>query len=47
VPVPLEPGTHSFSSSLRLSGGGISLKASAGALTVSPDRRRVEVTLKR
>jgi hypothetical protein len=47
VPLALEPGPHSFSSSLKLSGGGVSLQASAGTLTISPDRTRIEITLKR
>jgi hypothetical protein len=47
VPLPLEPGSRTFSSSLRLSGGGLTLQAFAGTLTVSPDRMRVEIALKR
>jgi hypothetical protein len=47
VPLPLEAGSHVISSSLKLSGGGISLQASAGTVIVSPEKTKVEVTLKR
>ncbi len=47
VPLALEPGSRSFASSLYLSGGGLSLQASSGSLVVSPDRSKIEITLKR
>jgi hypothetical protein len=45
--LPLEPGSRTFTSSFRMSGGGVSLQAAAGTLTISPDRTRIEITLKR
>jgi hypothetical protein len=47
VAVPLEPGTRESRSSLRISGGGIVLQASVGTVVISPDRARIDVTLKR
>ena len=47
VPLSLEPGPHSFATSLRLSGGGVSLQASAGIVTVSSDGSKIEIALKR
>jgi len=47
VPLALKPGPHAFASSLRLSGGGVTLQASSGTLNVSPDGTRIEINLKR
>jgi len=47
VPLGLEPGTRTFSSSLRATGGGVSIQGSAGTLAVSPDKLKVIITLKR
>ena len=47
APLALQPGLHSFASSLTVSGGGINLRGSAGTLTVSPDGLKVEIAFKR
>ncbi|MCI0408710.1 MAG: hypothetical protein L0191_09135, partial [Acidobacteria bacterium] len=46
-PFALEPGTREFRSSLQLSSEGASLQAVSGAVSVSADGTRVEITLKR
>ena len=47
LPLSLEPGPRSFDRSLRLSGGGVTLQGSAGDLLVSPDKLKIEITLRR
>ncbi len=47
TPFALEPGTREFRSSLKLSSDGVSLQAVAGAVSISADGTRVDITLKR
>jgi hypothetical protein len=47
TPLALQPGTREFRSSLKLSSEGVALQAVAGAITISADGARVEITLKR
>ena len=47
TPLALAPGSREFRSSIKLSSEGASLQAVSGAISVSPDGNRVEITLKR
>jgi hypothetical protein len=47
VPLALEPGSRTFRGSFKLSAGGVSLQASSGTLTISPDKTKIEIELNR
>ncbi|HEV8336533.1 MAG TPA: hypothetical protein VGR67_08970 [Candidatus Polarisedimenticolia bacterium] len=47
APLALEPGSRTFRGSFKLTGGGVSLQASSGTISVSPDKSKIEIELKR